>query len=413
MQLLIIGGGEGKRMAPLTTHKSLYPILGKPLIASLLSSFPPIPKPIIVVSPSSKLAISQVLQDQVQLVVQPEPRGMADAVLCAQKKLDPAAPLLITTASKFLDVSAYETMLSSLSADSSTPHLAAYKSQLLKPGGYLSLTNDQVTGIIEKPAPADLPSPYYKTNLDYFPIAGDFLRALQKASSSKDDLYEVALNHYLSSHPAKLLEIPGAHASLKYPHHVLDVMKLMLTYRLQPYIAKSASIDKSARLTGAVMIDEGALIMANACLIGPCYIGKNTVIGQGTLVRESSLEEGSQIGFGSEVARSYLGPGTKGHMMYVGDSVIEGSVNLSAGTVLANYRFDHAPVILPLPSGKLDTGRQKLGSIIGRDVIIGVNASLMPGTVVGANSQIGAGCVVKGYLPADSVISRSFDNAKK
>jgi bifunctional UDP-N-acetylglucosamine pyrophosphorylase/glucosamine-1-phosphate N-acetyltransferase len=40
------------------------------------------------------------------------------------------------------------------------------------------------------------------------------------------------------------------------------------------------------------------------------------------------------------------------------------------------------------------TGFNKLGAIVGRDVKVGINASLMPGILVGKNSLVGAGMVL-------------------
>jgi acetyltransferase-like isoleucine patch superfamily enzyme len=43
--------------------------------------------------------------------------------------------------------------------------------------------------------------------------------------------------------------------------------------------------------------------------------------------------------------------------------------------------------------------------IIEDDCFIGVNAILLPGTTIGANSIVGAGAVVKGTFPDSSVIA--------
>jgi bifunctional UDP-N-acetylglucosamine pyrophosphorylase/glucosamine-1-phosphate N-acetyltransferase len=42
----------------------------------------------------------------------------------------------------------------------------------------------------------------------------------------------------------------------------------------------------------------------------------------------------------------------------------------------------------------IDTGRKKLGAILGDNVKTGINVSLMPGVLVGPNSQILPGAVV-------------------
>jgi bifunctional UDP-N-acetylglucosamine pyrophosphorylase/glucosamine-1-phosphate N-acetyltransferase len=61
-----------------------------------------------------------------------------------------------------------------------------------------------------------------------------------------------------------------------------------------------------------------------------------------------------------EVKNSYLGPGTKmGHFSYLGDTTIEGDVNIGAGTVTCNYDGVHKN---PTEIGK--------GAFIGSDTML-------------------------------------------
>lgn len=415
MQIVIIAGGEGKRMKPLTTHKSLYQFLGKPLVAHLIPHLNlKENKILIVTSPASLSAFkSDLVGYKVEYVVQPVPNGMAGALIAAESVLDTDSPILVVSAAKIQSSDTYSLMLDAINQNPSSPLLVSRKVTKYKDGGYLKLAGDKVVAIIEKPGEKNMPSDLYKLILDYFPKSGEFIDYLKTAKTDKDDVYEVALTNYLQDHSAHNLIVSAAHVSIKHAYNLLDVMHMTLTDLLKPSIAKSTQIAASAVISGNVMIDEGAKILENAVIKGPAYIGKNVVIGNGTLVRESCIEEGSQIGYGSEIARSYMGPYTKGHMMYVGDSIIEGHVNFSAGTVLANYRFDHDIVSLDMPAGKVSTGRAKFGSIIAKGTITGVNTSLMPGTVVGANVTIGSGCVVKGNIPDNSIIKPIISTYEK
>lgn len=410
MQIVIIAGGEGKRMKPLLTHKSLYSFLGKPLVAHLFPNLDVKNNQIyIVTSPSSLTDFQEALPNQVvKYVVQPEPNGMAGALIATESVLDLDQPILVTSAAKLLDQNTYKEMLDHVKKSPGSACLAVRKIEQYKDGGYLKLEGDKVVAIIEKPGADNMPSPYYKLILDYFPRSGEFIDSLKSAQTDKDDQYEVGLSDYLKHHGSAKLVVGGTHVSIKHGYNILDVTKLALTTLMVPGIHKTASVAETAIVDGKVMIDAGAKVLDYAIIKGPAYIGRNVVIGNGALVRESCVEEGSQVGYGSEIARSYLGPMTKGHMMYVGDSIIEGSVNLSAGTVLANYRFDHKEVSVSMPAGKVGTGRKKFGSIIAKNSITGINSSLMPGTVVGSNVKIGSGCIVKGYIKDGSEISTQF-----
>ncbi len=82
------------------------------------------------------------------------------------------------------------------------------------------------------------------------------------------------------------------------------------------------------------------------------------------------------------------------HLNYVGDSIIGEHVNLGAGTITANLRFDDKTIRVTLKGKRVDSGRRKLGAIMGGYSKTGINVSLMPGVKVGSHAVIYPGCVV-------------------
>jgi bifunctional UDP-N-acetylglucosamine pyrophosphorylase/glucosamine-1-phosphate N-acetyltransferase len=52
----------------------------------------------------------------------------------------------------------------------------------------------------------------------------------------------------------------------------------------------------------------------------------------------------------------------------------------------------------------VDTGRRKLGAILGDNVKTGIKSSFMPGVKIGANTWVGANLMVERDLPADSIV---------
>ena len=142
------------------------------------------------------------------------------------------------------------------------------------------------------------------------------------------------------------------------------------------------------------MLEEGVKILENAVVIGPVYIGKNTVVATGALVRGSHIGANSVIGFGSEVARSYVGNEVWTHSNYIGDSIIGHDVSFGAGCVTGNLRLDENNIQALVQGGKIDTGLNKFGLVTGNHVRCGINTSFMPGVKVGSNCFIGAGIVI-------------------
>jgi bifunctional UDP-N-acetylglucosamine pyrophosphorylase/glucosamine-1-phosphate N-acetyltransferase len=67
---------------------------------------------------------------------------------------------------------------------------------------------------------------------------------------------------------------------------------------------------------------------------------------------------------------------------------VDEHVNLSAGMVTANFRADAGSVKSAVKAQRVDTGRSKLGAVIGAGSFICVGAMLMPGV------KIGEGCII-------------------
>lgn len=82
------------------------------------------------------------------------------------------------------------------------------------------------------------------------------------------------------------------------------------------------------------------------------------------------------------------------HLSYVGDSIIGENCNLGAGTITANLRFDEDTVKMMVKSELADSGRRKLGSILGDNVKTGTGVNLMPGVKLGPNVWIGPNVTV-------------------
>jgi bifunctional UDP-N-acetylglucosamine pyrophosphorylase/glucosamine-1-phosphate N-acetyltransferase len=95
-----------------------------------------------------------------------------------------------------------------------------------------------------------------------------------------------------------------------------------------------------------------------------------------------------------------------GHLSYVGDSVLCEKCNLGAGTIIANLRFDDRSVKMIIKDRIVDSGRRKLGAILGDNVKTGIGTLLMPGVKVGSNSWVGAGIKVDRDIPANTVVSQ-------
>jgi NDP-sugar pyrophosphorylase family protein len=73
-----------------------------------------------------------------------------------------------------------------------------------------------------------------------------------------------------------------------------------------PVIHPTAHVDPSALLMGPVLVDAGANVMAEAVLIGPVTIGRDSIVGSNALVSRSIVWAGCHIGENAMVDRSVL-----------------------------------------------------------------------------------------------------------
>ena len=392
MKIIVLAGGEGKRMWPIQTDKCLIPFLGKPLLYHNLKKIKEALNPtevIIVSNPNIKDQISKIKEElniSGTIALQSEPKGMADALLSAKEYLE--GEILVVNAEDIVEGEIY----GQISKSGSEAVFAGLKVDKYFSGGYLKLEGDKIVGIAEKPGEGNEPSDLVKLVVDYFKDGKKLVEYLEKTSSDKDDRYEAALDKMITDGiNVKLTKYEGAWIPLKYPWQILDITAYFLSH-IEQQISPGANVSEKAIISGKVVIEQGAKVFEGAVIKGPCYIGKNCIVGNNSMVRESNLEQGCVTGFNSDITRSYIGRNCWFHTNYIGDCVIEGDFGMGSGAVLANLRLDNNSI--RAGEEKMDTGRSKLGLIAGKGSRIGVNASIMPGVRAGANSLVGPGVVL-------------------
>jgi len=148
-----------------------------------------------------------------------------------------------------------------------------------------------------------------------------------------------------------------------------------------------------------VFIGRDVRIFPGAYVVAPALIGHGSVVGHNALVRGSILGSRCVAGFGSEVARSVLFEGVELHHNYAGDSVFDRGSAMGYGAVTANFRIDDRTVPSVVAGERLDSGRMKLGLMLGAESRIGVNTSTMPGVKIGAGAMVGPNMNVTRDVP--------------
>lgn len=397
---LILAGGDSSRFWPLQ-EKSFFSFLGKPLVLYQIEELTRYcDKVTIIANKKNAISIDRLIensdfQSKTQVIVQNENlEGQAGAVLSAKNHLK--GEVVIINANDLIDYSLFA-KITAFPLSANKIILVGKKISEYFPGGYFKF-NDQkkVISIIEKPDKEKLPSSITKLVVDYFSDFDLLINSLEKTKTEDDDHYERAINSLISDNlDCIVLPYDGYWQSIKYPWHVLMMMKNFLSGIKQNQISKTAVISKNAVIISPVFIGDNVRIGDFSKIVGPVYIGDNTVVGDYAMIRESEINEDCLIGSFTEVARSYIGNKVFLHRNYVGDSILSDKVTIGAQGVTANLRFDGENVSSIVDEEKINTNSVKLGAIIGRETKIGVNTTIIPGIKIGKNCLISPGEVVR------------------
>lgn len=165
---------------------------------------------------------------------------------------------------------------------------------------------------------------------------------------------------------------------------------------------RQGKIHPTAVLEGNIYMHETAVIGPHAYIEGPAWLGEGVEVGHAAYIRGGVvLAPKAKVGAKTEVKRSLFLYGAKApHLNYVGDSILGSKVNLGAGVKLANFNNMGTNIKI---QGQ-DTGLRKLGAMLGDEVTLGCNAVTVPGTIIGAKSMVYNCVMVRGVIPANSIV---------
>ena len=401
--VLVLAGGVSSRMWPLR-DKLLLPFGPRSLLERHLQTLGSLgcERIVIVARPDDAeriQALAAGVARDVRVVVQPEAKGMADAVLCARPALEAfgEGSLYVTQAHDVVEQRLHAEMLRHAEQGGAAGLIAGARVQEYFPGGYLTLQGDRVVSIVEKPGAGNEPSDLVTLVAH---VHASWLALVQtlayESAHGGDDVYERALSSLMETSDYRVHVYDGRWQALKYPWDVLDVMALLLDLWSSGIESPGAGYE---RREDGVFVAPDARVFPGAHVVAPAMIGPGCVIGHNALVRASLVGAGSVVGFGSEVARSFLAGEVQLHHNYVGDSVFDHGTSMGYGATTANYRIDGRTVPSMVGGERLDSGRMKLGLMLGAGTKIGVNTSTMPGVKIGAGALIGPSMKVVRDVP--------------
>lgn len=354
MQVILIAAGKGTRLRPLTESgmsKCMIPLANRPLLRWTIDFFGKITDDIIIVVRKDQKDIIENFSD-CKFAYQEEPLGTANAIACAEPFIE----------DKFIVMNADELILEDDIIEFSKfgpTAMATFPVNKPEKFGIVSVENGFVKDIEEKPA---MPKSSLANAGLYFFDRGIF-DAISRTKKSQRGEYEITDSLKIFMSEGKKIwnfELKNW-TTVSYPWNILEANKVLLDkYGSQ---IRNAEIRPGSCIEEPVAIDDGCIVGPNCFIRKYSSIGKNCKVGNAVEIKSSIIMENTFVS----------------HLSYVGDSIIGKNCNIGAGAIFANLRLDEKSIKVDMNGERVDSGKRKMGGVVGNNVKFGVNVTVMPG----------------------------------
>ncbi|WP_417779517.1 bifunctional UDP-N-acetylglucosamine diphosphorylase/glucosamine-1-phosphate N-acetyltransferase GlmU [Stutzerimonas xanthomarina] len=431
LDIVILAAGQGTRMCS-SLPKVLHPIAGQSMLGHVIDTARGLkPKAIhVVIGHGAELVRERLASDDLNFVVQAEQLGTGHAVAQALPALTAERVLILYGDVPLIEAATLDRLLHKVGSQ----QLALLTVSLDDPTGYGRIVRDErglVQAIVEHKDASAEQKQISEGNTGILAVPGERLGEwLGRLSNSN------AQGEYYLTDVIAMAVADGLTIATEQPHHAMEVQgandRIQLADLERHYqqraarhlMAQGVTLRDPARfdLRGEVTVGRDVLIDVNVILegnvviedgveIGPNCVIRNSTLRRGAVVKANSHLEGAELGEGAdcgpfarlrpgavlgakahvgnfvEVKNSHMGEGAKaGHLAYLGDAEIGARTNIGAGTITCNY-----------------DGANKFRTVMGEDVFIGSNSSLVAPVNLGDGATTGAGSVITADVPAGSL----------
>ncbi|CAD5107108.1 bifunctional UDP-N-acetylglucosamine diphosphorylase/glucosamine-1-phosphate N-acetyltransferase GlmU [Zestomonas carbonaria] len=431
LDIVILAAGQGTRMRS-AQPKVLHPLAGKSMLGHVLDTARQLePQGIhVVIGHGAEQVRARLAANDVDFVLQAEQLGTGHAVAQALPGVTAEQVLILYGDVPLIEADTLQRLLAKVGPE----RLALLTVELDDPTGYGRILRDgagRVTAIVEhKDATAEQRA-VREGNTGILAVPGarlaDWLGRLSNDNAQGEyyltDVIAMAVADGLvieTVQPHDAMEVQGANdriqlAELERHYQLRAARRLMaqgvtlrdparFDVRGEVTVGRDVLIDVNVILEGRVVIEDDVQIGAN-CVI------KDSTLRKGAIVKANSHLEGAELGEGAdcgpfarlrpgavlgakahvgnfvELKNAVLGEGAKaGHLSYLGDAEIGARTNIGAGTITCNY-----------------DGANKHRTVMGADVFIGSNSSLVAPLTLGDGVTTGAGSTITQDVPAGTL----------
>jgi bifunctional UDP-N-acetylglucosamine pyrophosphorylase/glucosamine-1-phosphate N-acetyltransferase len=409
LKAVVLAAGRGKRLWPLTedTPKPLLPLANKSILErtcqALVSAG--VRQIILVVGFRSekirnRLGKGEAIGAELKYVRQKTAKGTADALGTCSKELRGEDRFPVLYGDDYYETSVPGIFLTKARQNKGIT-IATANVQDASRFGKIQSKRGLVAEIQEKASesePGQVNAGIYLMDQSIFPAIRKTKRSI-RGELELTDAIRILIREGNQVHTHQL----GSRKwlGISHPWDMLEANQWIL--ESEKSVSKG-TIEKSVHMSGSVVLEEGSVVKAGSYLEGPVHVGKRCHVGPNSYLRPySTLGDDVKVGAGCEVKNSIVMRNTRiPHLSYIGDSIIGEDCSLGAGTITANLRFDEAEVRSKVRGSWVNSGRKKLGAILGDGVRTGINVSTFPGVKIGRGSWIGPGAIVDRDVPSNA-----------
>lgn len=384
MQAVILAGGEGWRLRPLTKNrpKALIPVGNRPSIDYSIDALlkAGIRDIIVVVGYRREQVIRHLntLDHEVKVVVQERQLGSAHALACAAPLIHETA--LVLSGDNYVDASSIEAM--------GTEGNAILVTGSLSPSHYgvVRIQDGLVLDFFEKP---DEKGPCLVSSGLYL-FTPEVIRSIREA-----DLSDLLIRLINDGIPVRAVRGGDWYDAI----HAWDLLGQNRHLLQATESVTSGTISRLATISGRVSIGARSTIGPGCCITGPARIGEGTVIGPNVVI-------GPDVSIGNRVT---IEPFTVLENAIIMDDVRIGSHSRVADSVIGEgcRIADHLSTITSEGLFMLGDSETKMLHRGSFGAIIGEGASLessvvLKGCILGNNCNVHSGRRLEGVIPDSS-----------
>ncbi|WP_033059675.1 bifunctional UDP-N-acetylglucosamine diphosphorylase/glucosamine-1-phosphate N-acetyltransferase GlmU [Pseudomonas mandelii] len=430
LEIVILAAGQGTRMRS-ALPKVLHPIAGNSMLGHVIHSARQLdPQRIhVVIGHGAEAVRERLAADDLNFVLQDKQLGTGHAVAQAVPFIESDTVLILYGDVPLIEVETLQRLLKQVAPQ----QLGLLTVELDDPTGYGRIVRNadgEVTAIVEQKDANEAERAITEGNtgilaLPFAQLAGWMSRLSNNNAQGEyylTDVIAMAVSDGLvvaTEQPHDAMEVQGANDRKQLSelerHYQLRAGRRLMAQGVT--LRDPARFDVRGEITVGrdVLIDinvilEGKVVIEDDVVIGPNCVIKDSTLRKGVVIKANSHIEGAILGEGSdagpfarlrpgtvlearahvgnfvELKNAHLGEGAKaGHLTYLGDAEVGARTNIGAGTITCNY-----------------DGANKWKTVLGEDVFIGSNNSLVAPVDISSGATTAAG----------STITQNVDNAQ-